>query len=186
MTQRNEVNTGIVLGVLLAGLIAHPPLYAAPTPEQEVLRLSRKLKPISDSDWQTLAGARLSERYVVVKGDTLFDLSKRLFGDTKYWPKIWALNNAAIRNPHEIKPGDAVVFMPGTGTSLPGVTVNASGEPQGGLNPSANSTSASLADASANSTSATHSDATNPVAVSLEWKLLPATLGECGTQLPAS
>lgn len=100
--------------------------YAIPTlsPEKESVYLSHHLKPIPDDEWKSIAGERVTEKYTVTKGDTLYDLSKRLFGDPKYWPKIWALNNGVITNPHVIRPGNLIAFMPGTGSSLPGVQVN--------------------------------------------------------------
>jgi hypothetical protein len=103
-------------------LIASSPVYAALTPEQEALKLSKILKPISDEQWRSITGGK-TEKYSIVRGDTLFDISRRLFGDGKYWPKIWALNNGAITNPHKIRPGNQVAFEPGSGTSLPGVSI---------------------------------------------------------------
>ncbi len=97
--------------------------HAALTPEKQVARIARKLKPIQDDEWKNIAGARLSESYEVAKGDSLSEISKRLFGDMKYWPKIWALNNGAILNPHQIFPGSKIAFLPGSGTALPGVSV---------------------------------------------------------------
>jgi hypothetical protein len=89
------------------------------SPEQETSEIAKNLHPIDDDQWKEIAGDRETEQYTVVEGDTLYDLSKRLFGDNKYWPKIWALNNGAITNPHYILPGRTVAFAPGTGTSLP-------------------------------------------------------------------
>jgi len=93
------------------------------TPEQESKRLGQILKPIPDEIWKSVAGERASEKYSVLNGDTLFDISKRLFGDAKYWPKIWAINNKEIGNPHRILPGMMIAFLPGTGSALPSVDV---------------------------------------------------------------
>lgn len=91
--------------------------------ESDVYSLSKTLHPISDQEWEQLAGARSTETYDIVRGDTLFDISKRLFGDGKYWPKIWALNNGRITNPHWIRPGYTVAFRPGDVDSLPSVSM---------------------------------------------------------------
>lgn len=93
------------------------------SPEIETLEIAKKLKPIADQEWKEIAGAKVTEKYEIAKGDTLYDISKRLFGDAKYWPKIWALNNQSITNPHVIQPGNSINFIPGTGSSLPSVGI---------------------------------------------------------------
>lgn len=74
-------------------------------------------------NWEKVVGSRKAEIYVVQKGDTLWDISKTLFGDPFFWPKIWALNKDTIYNPHEIDPKMNIRFYPGSEGQVPSLAM---------------------------------------------------------------
>jgi len=50
------------------------------------------------------------DKHVVVKGDTLWDISGTFLRNPWCWPQVWGMNRAEIRNPHWIYPGQIVWF----------------------------------------------------------------------------
>jgi hypothetical protein len=59
---------------------------------------------------EDLLAADHPERYVVRKGDTLWDISSRFLRDPWRWPDIWQVN-PQVRNPHLIYPGDQLELV---------------------------------------------------------------------------
>ncbi|MGN8159980.1 LysM peptidoglycan-binding domain-containing protein [Salinisphaera sp. RV14] len=51
-------------------------------------------------------------RYVVKRGDTLWDIASKYLDDPWYWPQLWDAN-PDIANPHRIYPGEVLVLTRG-------------------------------------------------------------------------
>jgi len=82
--------------------------------------------PTSEEVWGKLTSQVQGKNinvYVVQKGDTLASISYTLFGDAKFWPKIWSINRLGITNPHQIWPGEKIYIMSGGQDSPPVLAV---------------------------------------------------------------
>lgn len=99
-----------ILALSLSGCESSPPVHKsepAPTAER-VQEPEPNLAPISDQPDPVIV-PDYPERHVVVKGDTLWDISKKFLHDPWLWPSVWHIN-PKIRNPHLIYPGDVIVM----------------------------------------------------------------------------
>ncbi|MCW8825730.1 MAG: LysM peptidoglycan-binding domain-containing protein [Gammaproteobacteria bacterium] len=83
--------------LLLAGC-ASAPEAPEPAPVEEVeVQKAVQIKP----DYP--------QRYTVVIGDTLWDISSYFLKDPWRWPEVWQ-NNPQVANPHLIYPGDVLIL----------------------------------------------------------------------------
>ena len=76
----------------------------------------RMPKSAAEKGFQVQPGT--PEEYIIVKGDTLWDLSQKFLNNAWYWPKIWS-QNPGIENPHWIYPGNKLRIVPGAGPQAP-------------------------------------------------------------------
>lgn len=65
------------------------------------------------------------DSHVVVRGDTLWDISGKFLQNPWCWPEVWGLNKDEIKNPHWIYPKQVVYFDRASGRLRLG---NATGE----------------------------------------------------------
>jgi hypothetical protein len=78
----------------MAGSVAGVPLFA----QQAAAEGTVPLNP------------RHPDKYVVKRGDTLWDISAMFLRDPWYWPEIWQVN-PQVANPHLIYPGDVLTLV---------------------------------------------------------------------------
>jgi hypothetical protein len=50
------------------------------------------------------------DQHLVVRGDTLWDISGKFLEHPWCWPQVWGMNRDEIRNPHWIYPGQIIYF----------------------------------------------------------------------------
>jgi hypothetical protein len=91
---------GIVLAISLLGAGA---LSAASRPPRELHRVGDHW-----TAWNPPAPVAGVETYTIARGDTLWGLAKRFYGNPYLWPQLWE-KNQYILDAHWIYPGDPLV-----------------------------------------------------------------------------
>ncbi len=81
-------------------------------------------QPTSETSWEKAVSAGKAQIYNVQSGDTLWDISQTLFGDSQFWPKVWSMNNQTFPNPHEITPTTKIQFFKGGLNEAPSMAVS--------------------------------------------------------------
>jgi hypothetical protein len=106
--------TAIAASLLAVGCASNPTPQAGPeTPEPIVQKraapatapLEQQPAPVSVVEIKSTA----PDRYVVVEGDTLWDIASHFLKQPWYWPEIWHVN-PQVGNPHLIYPGDVLTL----------------------------------------------------------------------------
>ena len=86
-------------------------------------------QPTSELSWEKARGDGKAQVYNVQSRDTLWDISQTLFGDSQFWPKVWAMNNETFPNPHEIMPDAKIQFFKGGLNEAPSLAISGAESP---------------------------------------------------------
>lgn len=105
-----------------SGLMPDEPDLALEKKFNDIFKLYN-INPTPDDIWSAATSKQTARLYEVQKGDTLWSISKILFGDPNFWPKLWAINKQGILNPHFINPKMKILFFEGTEENAPTLTV---------------------------------------------------------------
>jgi hypothetical protein len=119
-TSHRQLTKGLILlsGLLLIAACAEPTAPYAVIHEPDVASEENTVKAIipekAEQPKAIVYEAESPQTYIVLEGDTLWDISTVFLRDPWFWPEIW-FKNPQVENPHLIYPGDtlAIVYVGG-------------------------------------------------------------------------
>lgn len=129
--------TSSMLAAVLAGAFAVGATFAIVGPAQASDRPPKDLHYVGDhwTAWNPPTPAATDQVHVVVKGDTLWDIAAKYYGNAYLWPQVWE-KNKYILDAHWIYPGDPLVLglnvAPVENLTQNGAAGAANGETPGG------------------------------------------------------
>jgi hypothetical protein len=91
-------------------IVGRPPSVAEPMIEAELTPLPPAPPAIVESEPPAIAAPQRPTQYVVRKGDSLWRIAGRVYGNPFKWPDIYRANRDRIENPHKIYPNQVLVI----------------------------------------------------------------------------
>ena len=78
--------------------------------ETLVIKVNKKKKTAKKKKTRKKDGSPKTKKYTVVKGDCLWNIAKKYYGDGSKWTKIYNANKSKIKNPNLIYPGQKLTI----------------------------------------------------------------------------
>lgn len=78
--------------------------------ETLVIKVNKKKKTAKKKKTRKKDGSPKTKTYTVVKGDCLWNIAKKYYGDGSKWTKIYNANKSKIKNPNLIYPGQKLTI----------------------------------------------------------------------------
>ena len=78
--------------------------------ETLVIKVDKKKKKAKKKKTRKKDGSPKAKTYTVVKGDCLWNIAKKFYGDGSKWTKIYNANKSKIKNPNLIYPGQKLTI----------------------------------------------------------------------------
>jgi hypothetical protein len=95
-------NRGYVMG--------RPPASAEPVVEAQITPLPPAPPSIIETEPPRIETPERPTKYVVKKGDTLWKIAGKVYGNPLKWPRIYRANKDKIKNPNRIYPNQVLVI----------------------------------------------------------------------------
>jgi LysM repeat protein len=93
-------------------IVGRPPAEAEPVVEAQITPLPPAPPAIVEREAPKIETPEQPTKYVVKKGDSLWKIAGRVYGNPLKWPKIYKANKDKIKHPNRIYPGMVLAIPP--------------------------------------------------------------------------
>ncbi len=99
----------IASGAAGEGIVAQDAGFLNMMNIEEALTTIANRPRLVEDEWLNIVGDRKEGTYKVQRGDTLWSISTKEFGDPKLWRKLWQVNKY-LSNPHDLEVGQILKY----------------------------------------------------------------------------